>query len=188
MGSDVRSVLFAAALAAARGAWGADDPKVAETESPACDGSTTLRESSAGTNLLKTCVRRDGRRHGPFVQIYLPTGKVEMRGSYHGDKLHGDYVKYDVNTGAKKEEGTYREGNLHGWWVTFHKTGKKASEGEYANARKRGHWTYWDDKGRLVEDGDYRDGQKHGTWTTYDPATGKVLKETQWSEGRERSR
>lgn len=162
-----------------------------------------FKEFSENGNLLKTSKYIDGIIQEDVAELakldikteYYPSGKPKIVASYKNDVPEGVRREYSpegkivagyvFKSGTLTGEGiTDEAGTRNGPWKEFYPTGALKSEGVYKNGKRVGEWKFYHPNGQLEQTGLYNNnGKEEGTWIWYF-ATGSILREESYIDGK----
>ena len=104
--------------------------------------------------LVRYYDEHDGKKELLREKAYYPKRKLQMEGTFKGEKRNGLWTYYYEN-GNKWSEAEFVDGVYNGKSVTWFENGKKRYEGFYKDGKQTGKWKFWDEQGNFVKDIDF---------------------------------
>lgn len=124
-----------------------------------------------------------GLKHGKWKKV--DAGKLVYQGQFnHGNPTGTFTYYYDDGKTVKNISNFYANGKVT-YVTSYYHAGKMSSYGKYVNQQKDSIWVYFSDNDFKIAEEGYKLGVKHGAWRQYDPATGKILEEINWKNGKQ---
>lgn len=168
-----------------------------------CPADTRPRLQRQRTLVERACVREDGTRHGPALEM-THGGRLLARGFYREGKKEGRWQRYFRN-GKLAEQISYRADKQHGplrrylpdgrllgraemtegagLYEALHSNGKTAERGRIVAGERDGPWQYFRNDGERASEGIFTRGKKHGRWRSWHQG-GKLAWESSFSRGK----
>lgn len=128
------------------------------------------------------CVRADGKRHGPVLEVF-PEGGKRLEGAYVDGKKHGDWREFYVG-GTVRTEEHYDHGKPVGTWIEYFADGTHAIERLQRDDGLVALRSFRPDGSKLRQ-GVLVDGAEDGDWIDWDAAGTATT--TTWDRGRKGS-
>ena len=111
----------------------------------------------------------DGYKHGKYKSWYPGSGKLEMEGDFHLDKICGLWTTYYEMNGGVMSQGTYVCGKKTGLWTEYYISGMVEITCYYHDGLRHGQYNkYYDGNNKQAKiQGEFVCDYMDGIWTSY---------------------
>jgi TonB family protein len=148
------------------------------------DGVVWTYERNTGKPIMQMTYM-DGISNG-LVANYNGSDSISSTGMSANSYKDGEWTHYYYNSNKVRASFNYINGRKHGRFSWFYKSGNKMSEGTYTKGKQTGHYiSYYNSPGVISQKLFFLEsGLADGISQEFDSATGKVIKEGMYLNGK----